>query len=75
MRHYLLQGFFQHEGRLIEGLRDYYLNECGIGLLPFSRERLDWHQLIEVIEHFSRELSTGPLTALARRREMEELLK
>jgi hypothetical protein len=74
-RHYLLQGFFQHEAPLLRELRAYYLEECGIGLLPYSREQRNWHQLVDILEHFSREISVGPLPPLAKRQEMEDLLR
>ena len=72
-QHYVLQGFFSHEIELARSLESYF-RQFGIGLIPFSRDGRDWDQLIEVIDHFARELPPGPVTALPKRREMEELL-
>lgn len=73
--HYLLQGFFVHEAQLKRSLEDYYLQQCGIGLLPFSRETQGWSQLVEVIEYLGREIPAGPVLGLQQRLDMEELLK
>lgn len=73
LQHYVLQGFFSHEIELARSL-DSYFRQFGIGLLPYSRDNRDWEQLTEVIEHFARELPPGPVLALPKRREMEDLL-
>jgi len=72
-RHYVLQGFFTHEIELARSLERYF-RPFGIGLLPFSRDKHDWDQLVEVIEYFAREIPTGPPLILPKRLEMEELL-
>lgn len=74
-RHFMLQGFFSHEMALMRSLRDYYLNECGIRLLPFSKDQRGWHQLIDVIEYLATEIRVGALQVSARLREMEGLLE
>lgn len=73
-RHYILQGFFSHQLELKKSLECYYRNECGIGLLAFSRDTQDWRQLLDVVEYLGKEIPVGPLLALQERREMEELL-
>jgi len=73
-RHYILQGFFSHQLELKRSLERYYQNECGIGLLAFSRDTQDWPQLLDVIEHLSKEIPAGPVLGLQERLEMEELL-
>lgn len=73
LQHYVLQGFFSHEVELARSL-DSYFRQFGIGLLPYSRDKRDWEQLTEVIEYLARELLPGPVLALPKRREMEELL-
>jgi hypothetical protein len=56
-RHFMLQGFLQGEEERVEGLTAYYAHEFGITLLPFLRvPGKDWHQLIDVLEFYSREL-------------------
>lgn len=72
-RHYVLQGFFTHELELAWSLENYF-HEFGIGLLPFSRDDLNWDQLIAVIDYLAREIPPGPPLALPKRLEMEELL-
>lgn len=72
-RHYVLQGFFSHEIELARSLEGYF-RQFGIGLLPFSRDELDWDQLVEVIAYLAREIPPGPPLLLPKRREMEELL-
>ncbi len=72
-RHYVLHGFFSHEVELARSLENYY-RQFGIGLLAFSRDERDWDQLAKVIEYLVREIPPGPGLALAKRREMEELL-
>jgi hypothetical protein len=73
-RHYILQGFFSHQLELKRSLERYYLNECGIGLLAYSRDMQDWCQLCDVLDYLGREIPTGSLLGLQERREMEELL-
>ena len=46
----LLQGFFEYEQELVADLSDYYYEECGVKLIPFSREERDHAQIIDVIE-------------------------
>lgn len=73
-QHYVLQGFFSHEIELARSLEGYF-RQFGIGLIPFSRDERDWDQLVDVVRYFSRELlPSGPPLALAKRREMEDLL-
>lgn len=72
-QHYVLQGFFTHEVELARSLESYFI-QFGIGLLPFSRDGRDWDQLVDVISYLAHEIPPGPVAALPRRREMEELL-
>ncbi len=54
VKHFLLQGFFSHEDKLMRSLQRYYLSECGIQLIPFLRDRKDWDQLLDVLHEFAR---------------------
>ena len=74
-RHYLLQGFFSHEATLMLSLREYYLRECNIELLPFSRDQKGWSQLIDVIEYLAAEIPIGGVLPSQQRVEMEGLLQ
>ncbi len=74
-RHYLLQGFFTHEAALMRSFHDYYLRECNIGLLPYSKDQRGWAQLIDVLEYLAREIPVVGLLASQQRLEMEALLE
>ncbi|MDY0038922.1 MAG: SIR2 family protein [Desulforhabdus sp.] len=71
--HYVLQGFFSHELELARSLESYFL-QFGIGLLPFSRDKNDWLQLVAVIERYAQEIPLGPELSVPKRLEMEALL-
>jgi hypothetical protein len=73
-RHFVLQGFFSHETQLFEALRSYYLRECSIQLIPFSRDERDHDQLIEVLEAFAREMPVSKPMVLEQARQMEAWL-
>lgn len=74
MRHFLLQGFFSHEHEVARSLVPYY-RECGIELIPFLRDNLDWDQLIDVLENFGRLAPVGPPLKVQSLKEMEALLE
>lgn len=74
-RHFILQPFFSHELDVARGVAAYFRNECDVTLIPFLRDRNNYAQLIEVLEHFARELSTGPMPQSERRYVMERLLE
>lgn len=73
-RHYLLQGFFSHEYELMRSLKRYYLGECGIELLPFSRDLNDRDQLLDVLDKFAELTPASELMYLQEFKEMEGLL-
>ena len=73
-RHFMLQGFFSHEFELMQNLQDYY-EQCGIKLLPFSRDHKDRDQLIEVVEDFAAKISVSPLMKAQEFQEMERWLE
>lgn len=72
-RHYVLQGFFSHELALAQSLEGYF-KQFGVGLLPFSRDRLDHDQLTEVIDYLVMVLPRGAALSSAKRQEMDDLL-
>lgn len=74
LRHFLLQGFFSHEQEVARSLAPYY-RECGIELIPFLRDNLDWDQLTEVLESFGRLTPAGPPLKVQSLKEMEALLE
>ena len=73
-RHYLLQGFFSHEEQVLRTLRSYYVNECGIELIPFLRDQRNREQLLDVLKAFARALPASDPMVLQRAQEMEALL-
>jgi len=73
-RHYLLQGFFSHEQELMVSLKRYYLQECGIQLIPFLRDQNDWDQLLGVLEDFAQKTPAEDVQQLQEFDDMEELL-
>ena len=73
-RHFILQPFFSHELEIAKAIAAYFENECGVTLIPFLRDVLDYAQLIEVLEDFAREISASPLLDAERRYAMEQLL-
>lgn len=73
-RHYIIQGFFSHQQELLRSLRSYYLKQCGIQLIQFSRDQKDWDQLLEVLEEFARLIPASEPLVLQKAQEMEALL-
>lgn len=74
-RHYLLQGFFSFEAEICTALQEYFLQECGIELIPFSRDEKDWAQLIPVLEAFAKALPVNDDMLVQDFKEMEGLLR
>ena len=60
---------------MVEALDLYYLNECGLELLPFSRDYNDYDQLIDVLEEFAREMPSKAPMVIDQARRMQELLR
>lgn len=73
-KHFLLQGFFSHEKSLMRSLKQYYLRECGIQLIPFLRDQRDWDQLLEVLKEFARLAPASAPMYLQEFKEMGDLL-
>ncbi|HEY3489801.1 MAG TPA: SIR2 family protein [Candidatus Deferrimicrobiaceae bacterium] len=73
-KHFMLQGFFSHEQELMRSLKRYYLEACGIELLPYLRDHRDWRQLLEVLEAFARLVPASDPMVLQDFKEMENLL-
>ncbi len=74
-KHYLLQGFFSHEYELMVSLKRYYLNECGIQLIPFLRDQKNWDQLLDVMEEFAQKVPAENIIQLQEFGDMEALLQ
>lgn len=73
-KHYLLDGFFSHEYELMRSLRQYYLDECGIELIPYLRDQKNWDQLLDVVEYFARMAPASEPMFLQQFKEMDDLL-
>jgi len=74
-QHYLLQGFFSFEAEICASLQEYFLQECSIELIPFSRDEKDWKQLIDVLEAFAKALPANDELVVQELAEMEELAR
>ena len=72
-RHFLLQGYFSHEYELMRNMQAHY-RECGIELLPFSKDSRGWEQLLVVLESFGREIPASSPKKLQQFKDMEALL-
>lgn len=73
-RHYILQGFFSFEKPLCDALREYFLDQCGVELIPFSRDEEDWRQLIHVLAAFVDKLPRNDPMTVEDFRDMEALI-
>jgi hypothetical protein len=74
-RHHIVQGFFSHERPIMLSMREYFLQEFNVELLPFSKDENGWEQLIDVLEHLAREIPAHQMLSAQQRHEMEELLE
>ncbi len=73
IRHFILQGFFDHEKEVKRTLERYYL-ENGIRLISFSRDERDWDQLIDEVEKLAQIMPAAELIKSEKLVEMEALL-
>ncbi len=73
-RHYLVQGFFSHQLELMQNLKRYYMRECGIELISYSRDRKDWDELLDVVAELARIAPASALMRLQEFSDMEDLL-
>jgi hypothetical protein len=73
-RHYILQGFFSFESDICHALQEYFLKQCGIQLIPFSRDKEDWRQLIQVLEKFASALPENDPMIAQDLKDMEALI-
>jgi hypothetical protein len=74
-KHFMLQGFFSFETELCNALQTYFLNECGVELIPYLRDEHDWRQLIFVLEHFAKGLPMNSKLVAQELLEMKALLR
>lgn len=73
-KHYLLHGFYSHEHELMRSLTRYYLEECGIQLIPYLRDHKDWDQILDVLEEFARAAPASNPLYVQEFKEMGDLL-
>lgn len=59
----------------MRSFRDYYLRECNIRLLPFSKDRKGWEQLPDVLEYLAAEIPVRDVLPSQQRLEMRALLE
>lgn len=72
--HFILQGFFSHETELMKALKRYYLEQCGIEIIPFLRDNENWDQLLNVLDHFAKEIPAQEPLILEKKIMMEAML-
>jgi len=58
-RRYILQGFFNAEGRLFDLLSEYYREGFGAELIPFPRDQANYSQLTEILAAWAAVLQFG----------------
>lgn len=73
-KHYLLQGFYSYQLELMQILKRYFLEECGIQLIPFRLDQKDWDQLIDVLEHLAQAAPASDPLFVQDFKEMGDLL-
>jgi len=73
-KHYLLQGFYSHEHELMRSLTRYYIDECGIQLIPFLRDHKDWDQILDVLDEFAHAAPASDPLFVQEFKEMGDLL-
>ena len=74
-KHFLLEGFYSHEQRMVEFLADYYETQCDVVLVPFNKDKQGHRQLIDVIEAWAPTLRTEGLTSIEVVKDVERLSK
>ena len=56
-------------------MRDYFLREFNVGLLPFLKDEKGRDQLVDVLEAMAREIPVGNVLPAEERRALEGLLE
>lgn len=74
VKHFIIQGYFSHEQVLADTMAEYYQQECGVHLLPFSKDENGWEQLIEVIKELAINIPISSPLKVQEFQEMEALL-
>jgi hypothetical protein len=69
-KHFILQGFFDFQNELVIHMQRYF-DQFNVELLPYSRDRSDWDQLIEVLEKFGEKIKPSLPPNIEKIREMK----
>ena len=72
-KHYVIQGFYSHNLEQATSMESYF-QSLGITLLPFSRDKRDWHGLTCVVKYLIDKLPPGERLELDDKLMMDELL-
>jgi SIR2-like protein len=75
VKHFMLQGFFSFQKDLAGQLQKYFRHECGIGMLPFQRDKENYDQLINVLEEFAVQIPSRDPAVLQKLANMETLYR
>lgn len=75
VRHYMLFSAFKEEGKLTELLSNYY-KELGVELVPYSKTRNGYDQLVKVLKSWAKEIgpTSRPLDFIEKRKLIEEVI-
>jgi hypothetical protein len=73
-RHFILQGFYSHEAEQARFLREYYLRDCGIELIPFLMDEKGYEQLMDVLDDLAATVPSAAPLKLQKILEMGKML-
>jgi hypothetical protein len=73
-RHFILQGFYSHEEEQARFLKEYYLRDCGIELIPFLMDEKGHDQLLEVLDSYAANAPAGAPLNIQKLVEMGRML-
>lgn len=69
--HFMLQGFYSHQRGLNKHLSEYYLNECGVELIPYNMDTKGYESLSDVLDDWASRIRPKTMLPLDRRIELE----
>jgi hypothetical protein len=73
-QHYIVQGFYSHEAEQARFLREYYLRDCSIELIPFLMDEKGHDQLLDIVEHLADKVPAAEPMKLQKILEMGKML-
>jgi SIR2-like protein len=55
-RHYILQGFYSNQYKLMKRMENYFKNHCKVTMIPFSLDKKEWNQLEDILKDYANKL-------------------